>query len=40
MALIKFQKDEMVKKDDVYKSHVVTVCSGEAASSCGYLEQL
>lgn len=33
MAQITFRKDEMVKKDDVYKSHVVSVCSGEPANS-------
>lgn len=32
-ALITFRKDEMVKKDDVYKSHVVSVCSGLPATS-------
>jgi myosin-1 len=32
-AQIKFIKDETVKKDDVYKSHVVHVPSGEPPSS-------
>ncbi|KAH8835554.1 myosin-1 [Flagelloscypha sp. PMI_526] len=32
-AQIKFVKDEMVKKDDTYKSHTVHVASGEPASS-------
>ena len=31
--MIKFVKDEMIKKDDVYKSHTVSVASGEPASS-------
>jgi myosin-1 len=30
---ITFKKDETVKKDDVYKSSTVSVCSGEPASS-------
>lgn len=33
MAQITFQKDEMVPKDDVYKSHTVRVPSGEPANS-------
>lgn len=33
MAQITFRKDESVKKDDVYKSHVVSVCSGQPATS-------
>lgn len=33
MALITFKKDESVQKDDVYKSHVVSVSSGEPATS-------
>jgi len=30
---IKFVKDETIAKDDVYKSHIVHVPSGEPASS-------
>lgn len=33
LAQITFRKDETVKKDDVYKSHPVSVCSGEPATS-------
>ncbi|KAK4705616.1 myosin I, partial [Phenoliferia sp. Uapishka_3] len=33
MAQITFKKDESVRKDDVYKSHAVSVCSGEPATS-------
>lgn len=33
MTQITFRKDESVKKDDVYKSHVVSVCSGLPATS-------
>jgi hypothetical protein len=32
-AQITFKKDETVKKDDVYKSSTVSVCSGEPADS-------
>ena len=32
-AQITFKKDESVRKDDVYKSHVVSVASGEPAGS-------
>ncbi|RHZ46743.1 hypothetical protein Glove_606g141 [Diversispora epigaea] len=32
-ANIKFIKDENVKKDDIYKSHTVHVCTGEPANS-------
>jgi hypothetical protein len=31
--VITFRKDETVRKDDVYKSHVVSVPSGEAPNS-------
>ena len=33
LAQITFKKDEMVKKDDVYKSSTVSVCTGEPANS-------
>ncbi|KAI5474581.1 hypothetical protein MNV49_003039 [Pseudohyphozyma bogoriensis] len=33
MAQITFKKDESIRKDDVYKSHVVSVPSGEPATS-------
>ena len=33
LAVITFRKDESVRKDDVYKSSVVTVCSGEPSNS-------
>lgn len=32
-TMMKFVKDEAVRRDDVYKSHVVRVPSGEPASS-------
>lgn len=31
--IISFKKDETVRKDDLYKSHVVSVASGEAPNS-------
>ncbi|KAI9316719.1 P-loop containing nucleoside triphosphate hydrolase protein [Dichotomocladium elegans] len=33
---MKFIKDEKVQRDDVYKSHTVTVCSGEPANSVSF----
>ena len=33
LAQITFKKDETVKKDDVYKSSTVSVCTGEPANS-------
>ncbi|RUP48706.1 P-loop containing nucleoside triphosphate hydrolase protein [Jimgerdemannia flammicorona] len=40
-ATLKFAKDEKVKKDDVYKSHVINVATGEPANSgrnCGFCQ--
>jgi myosin I len=33
MAVITFRKDESVQRNDVYKSHTVSVCSGEPPNS-------